>query len=258
MNKRALTLAFVLMFLFSALAVLQSVSLVKANPMPFPPTPNTDPPIVTVQSPNNITYYVNVISLNFTVTMPDSWGGPDSNGNWYSNQNRIKEVNYLLDGQKVALDQFVTPYSPPTTPKVQNFSINLEVNRGAHTLQINVLAESPFNPILPPGQGFPGKNYGFPEFYHVNATQTIDFTVDAGPYTSASPSPTLSPSPSPSPSLSPSPSQEPTPLPETQQSEPDPFPTTLVAASATSVATIAVGAGLLLLYRKRRREAAQA
>ena len=121
---KALVLASVLAFSLSAVVLLQSTGLATANPMPFPPTPNTDPPVLMVLTPSNTTYYVKdwaVVPVNFSVTMPDSWGGLDPNGNWYTNRNSIAEINYILDGQKTVLDQLTTSYSPPTTPKVQIF-----------------------------------------------------------------------------------------------------------------------------------------
>jgi hypothetical protein len=83
MKKAALALTVILALLFLTVAGTQVVNFASANPLlgtPVPPayqTPNKDPPIVTIQSPLNTTYFKNEVSLNFTVTQPDSWFKPD-------------------------------------------------------------------------------------------------------------------------------------------------------------------------------------
>ena len=73
--KKALGVAFVLALLFSTVALLQFVSLAKANPVPYPSTPNTELPTLTVQTPQNYSdiYAENSFILNYSVTKPDSW-----------------------------------------------------------------------------------------------------------------------------------------------------------------------------------------
>jgi hypothetical protein len=189
-NKKIGAATFILALLFSAVGVLQSVSLAIANPGPYPdrPTPNTTPPILTVQSPYNTTYYENDVPLNLTVTIPYDWTQYES----------VRSISYQLDGQTFSLwDGWhriingilnVTDYSLPPT---QQFSTALKgLARGQHVLRINVHAQSEY---------WPNPNFFFPSNYPLDTSQTILFTVDAGPF----PSPSPSPSPNPSPELKP-------------------------------------------------------
>lgn len=88
------------------------------------------------------------------------------------------------------------------------------VASGKHTLQINIHAQSKY---------WPDPNFMFPEYYNIDTSQTIIFTVDAG---------------------SPSPSIEPTDTPPNSE----PFPTALVAAALVSIAGVSLG---LLVYFKK-------
>lgn len=154
-------LALILALSFSAVAILQSVSLARANPGPWgPATPNTDPPTLIVQSPQyNTTYYDNDVLLSFTVKLPYTWTGPSY----------ITEVNYGLDGQVCNLwNRSMGTFSP-----TQMFAMDLNVSRGQHTLQVNVHAQSDY---------YPDPNFFVPTIYPMDVTQTIPLTVDAGPF----------------------------------------------------------------------------
>jgi hypothetical protein len=159
---------FIWVFLFSAVALFQFVSLASANPYegtPVPPsfqTPNKDQPIVTIQSPYNTTYYENKVSLNFTVTQPDSWF--EANVSCW-----IKSISYQLDGQTVTL------YEPTPSlyelPATKQFSIDLrELTAGQHTLQVNVSAESIYCP-------HPTYLFFLVEHYSLDVSQKIHFMV---------------------------------------------------------------------------------
>jgi hypothetical protein len=165
--------AFILVLLFSTAALFQFVSLGSANPYdgsPVPPsfqTPNKDPPIVTIQSPLNTTYYENEVWLNFTVTQPDSWFKEDV-ACW------IKNVSYQLDGGQVVTLFEPTP-SLSELPATKQFSIAFKgVTGGQHTLQVNVSAES---------QYCPNDVYYFflLERYPLDVSQTIVFNVEPFP-----------------------------------------------------------------------------
>jgi len=169
MKRTALASTLILALIFSVAATLQLDSVVTANPYtgtPFlPPEPNTDQPIVTVQSPNNTTYHENDVSLNFTVTQPDSWlKSPYNISCW------IKGVEYEIDGQVVTL------YEPSPSlhelPVTKQFSTVLTgVNEGQHTLQVKISAESQYDPNQ--------RSYFFEmERYSLDVSQTINFTVD--------------------------------------------------------------------------------
>lgn len=251
-NKKTIAATLILALLFSAAVVLQSVSLALANPGPYPdrPIPNTTPPILTVQSPLNTIYYENDIPLNLTVTIPQDWTQYES----------VRSVSYQLDGQGFTFTLWdgwhttvygnnVVNYSLPPT---QQFSTVLKgLFRGQHVLQINVNAQSDY---------WPNPNFFFPSHYPLDTSQTILFTVDAGPFPSPSPTPSPSQSPSlsltptlpPSSSLSlsqsPSPSQSPSSSQEIEL-QPEPFPIALVVASVASVAVVCTS---LVIYFKKR------
>jgi hypothetical protein len=203
LKKTALTLVAALL---SITVGTQVVSFTSANPYSpppfFPPEPNTDPPIITVQSPHNITYYVNDVQLNFTITQPSSWQQDNLTLAY------IYKVSYQLDGRTNTMWKMM-PSQPPTLPTTQQFSALLNgLSTGGHILQINVTTYSIYDPVQ-------SVDWHFTSEYWMNTIRTISFTVDAGPY----------PSPSPSP----------------QETGPEPFPTTLVIASIGSVAIVGLG-----------------
>jgi hypothetical protein len=65
-KKTLLTIAFISVLLVAAVAETQFVYLGKTNPLP-----DIDP-IITIENPQNTTYNVNTITLNFTVA--SNWG----------------------------------------------------------------------------------------------------------------------------------------------------------------------------------------
>jgi len=164
----------------------QYVLLADANPVWMfflPPTPVTDKPIVSIQSPSNYTIYNSTSAqLNFTVTKPDSWfgvnftwadsikfHGTDSSENYVpqgaekdEGVGTIEWVKYSLDGQNEStiyvplktLDpkSYVAPpgyLSPPETMKSKEvvFSINLtELSEGKHTLTVRARGKTTYLP----------------------------------------------------------------------------------------------------------------
>lgn len=172
-KNTVLTKALISVLTFSALVGVQLVSLATANPGPYtnyPPTPNKDLPILAIQSPANATYWnMNDITLQLTITKPDSW----NESNW------IRKVIYQPDGQAVILwdGNRRTHYGNPVVdyilPHTSQFSTILNASKGKHILQVNVTAESPYNP--PP---YPS-DWWWPQKYTLVASQTILFTVNA-------------------------------------------------------------------------------
>jgi hypothetical protein len=164
MSKKAKD--FVLVILLTGMATAQFAGLVTANPVTFPPypiEPNKEPPILTIQSPTNITYYGDNILLNFTVTLPDSWGG----------QNHVKEISYQIDGETVALWSSSTNRDPDVLPKTHQFSTVLtKMAEAQHNLKIKIDAVS-FYGSSPPSS------------YDMTISQTVLFTLAVEP--SASP-----------------------------------------------------------------------
>lgn len=171
MKKKALALVFVLVFLFSEAFLFQFVGLANANPVysSTPTEPNKDPPVLTVQSPGNATYWnINEVLLKFKVIQPDSW----------NESSMIKEVRYQLDGELVVLwdGNHGTLQGAPSVnyylPQTSDFSAVLrELCNGQHTLQVTVCAESNYFPNLP--------DFKFPSIYAMNVSKTVIFTIDA-------------------------------------------------------------------------------
>jgi hypothetical protein len=171
MKKTALALTAVLALSFSMVAGTQVVGFVSANPFfgnfvpPAFQTPNKDPPVVTIKSPLNVTYFNNDVLLNFTVTQPDSWFERDI-------VCRIKNITYQLDGgQVVTLFESLHAELPAT----KQFSIILKgVADGQHTLHVKVTAESLY---------YPHPTYGLwsVEAYPLDVSQTIIFDVEPSP-----------------------------------------------------------------------------
>ncbi len=168
--KRTISTVTLLLLLLLPLAVgFLVVDVAKANPSysSTPIAPNKDPPVLTVESPSNATYWnLNDVSLSLAVTQPDSW----------NESNRITEVSYLLDGQEVIMwdGNHGTLHGAPSIdwflPKTSNFSTELRgLTTGTHTLQVNVQAESDYFPNLPA--------FKFPSTYTMNVSQKIDFTI---------------------------------------------------------------------------------
>jgi hypothetical protein len=179
MKRTALALSIIWAFLFSVV-LLCSIKTTTANPAPYGThglsTPNTAPPIITVQTPHNNTIYnVNDIPVNFTVAKPDSW---DFN-------NSVRAISYTLDGNKTSLwtntlGQGATDY---IFPSVKELSTVLEgVDSGKHVLCINVTSDSKY---------WPNPDFMFPSYYQIENSQTIIFTVDAPLTTPSSTEPPL-------------------------------------------------------------------
>ena len=171
MKKKASALLLLLVFLFSEAFLFQFVGLANANPVysSTPTEPNKDPPVLTVQSPSNATYWnINEVLLKFKVTQPDSW----------NESSMIKEVRYQLDGELVVIwdGNHGTLHGAPSVnyylPQTSDFSAVLRgLCKGQHTLQVTVLAESNYFPNLP--------DYKFPSIYTMNVSKTVIFTIDA-------------------------------------------------------------------------------
>ncbi len=129
--------------LFSALIVslfslTQVVEIAKANFIP-PPTPNTDPPTLAIQSPQNSTTYTDSnVTLIFSLTKPDTW----------FNNTQITRIEYTLDENRnsILFSNEVFQAKMPNgdnLQKVTYFQFSLEnLSNGAHSLDIHVKAES--------------------------------------------------------------------------------------------------------------------
>ena len=152
-----LTAILVIVFLMEPLVL---VRIADANPTwgtsatPIPPI--KDPPQITITAPNSIEY-ANPVPLNITIIQPDTWvskhvmvlpnsyvDNSDSSNSVVVGQNTLKSVTCVIDGQSVILwngTHFgfgVTYY----LPRITQFSAIMNLSKGQHNLQVNVLAES--------------------------------------------------------------------------------------------------------------------
>jgi hypothetical protein len=198
---------------------LEFISLASANPVPYPSEPNKELPTLKVESPQNGgVYKVDTVKLDFTVTKPDSW-----NFYWLGVTSGLPVIGdysvwVYLDGN------LNCTYWDPCLRDVltTNYSVVLDgLTRGGHSVKIDVKARTFYrNPNPDP--------YDYLEYF-MNVSDTIHFTIDAGP---SFPSPELTSSPEP-------------------QQYPDSFPTTLVVGSIITV--VVVGIGLVVYFGKVRK-----
>jgi hypothetical protein len=218
--------------LTSLVAGMLFVEVPDANPWlgePVPPsmrTPNKDSPSVTIQSPENTTYYQNEVLLDFTVTKPESW--ITTNVSCY-----ITDITYQLDGHVIVLFDWLDPTGNHTLPSPKQFSVAIEnLTEGQHTLQINVSAYSRYwdSPVFT----------FFYEDYPLDVYNTVNYAIAKEP----SPTPTIS--------SSNSPTQQPTIV-------PNPTLDNIQAVNVTSIIIIfglvalSVVLGLLVYFKKVRK-----
>lgn len=174
-----LTSILVIIFLMQPLAL---VRVADANPTwgkpgtPIPPI--KDPPQIIINSPNNGEYN-NPVTLTITIILPDSWvpeQGIDSASILVVGRNTLRSITCIIDGQSIILwngtliaNNYGITYF---MPKVSQFSAVMNVSKGQHSLQVNVLALSQYRTegIVP----FSDKEY------LISANQSTTFTVMNG------------------------------------------------------------------------------
>ena len=166
MNKRTLVAAFILALVLSTVALLQFVSLAKANPVPYPPTPNTDLPTITVQTPQNYsdTYAENSVILNFSVTKPDSWN------HYHLGIPVIGDYQVFVYLDRNLFDTFVDPR--PYEQLTRDYSVVLNgLTSELHTLKIDVRARTFYK----------NNSTGLVDYleHFMNVSATIQFTIIA-------------------------------------------------------------------------------
>ena len=183
MGKKAIIASLVLV---SLLVGMQTVEIVKANPIAHqipPSSPITDPPKITVESPSNIAYYSQDVLLSFALTGCNRMLPFPNSGPFY----HLTSVSYELDGQKQYLGFSAIQDN-------QTFSELLTgLSNGEHVVTVFVVATSVYaTNIVSEGD----YNYQYQtNFYHSQASETINFCTVAPSGSTVSPSPTPSPSP---------------------------------------------------------------
>jgi hypothetical protein len=187
MQKISLSIAIITSFLviIFLIQLIAQVPVVEANPTwgtsatPIPPI--KDPPQIIINSPNSIEYG-NPVPLNITIIQPDSWVSEhnmvlpkqwvDNSDSVVRGQNTLKSITCIIDGQSFILwngtyfDSSVTYF----LPRITQFSAVMNVSKGQHNLQVNVLAVSNYvvEGIIP----FAGRDY------NISASKSTTFTLN--------------------------------------------------------------------------------
>jgi hypothetical protein len=182
------TTILVIIILMGSLSLLEVAD---ANPTwgkpatPIPPI--KDPPQVILNSPSPTTYIIPV-PLSVTIIQPDSWvaetswvlpnsyvDNSDSSDSVVVGQNKLTSITCIIDGQSIILWKGTPIGSNAITlylPRVTQFSAIMNLSKGQHNLQVNVLAVSDYvtEGIIP----FAEKQY------IISVNQSTTFTVEDG------------------------------------------------------------------------------
>src|SRR5665647_161294 len=185
----------VLLLLILVLAEMQ-LDVVYANPIPYPDTPTTELPTLTIQTPapSSLSYADNTLELHFNVTKPQPWNS------YYLDEIPLVGVAWVylyLDG---VMKQ---TYSATHNTLDQYTAVLANLTKQQHTVWIDVWCEIP------------------PDFTNASVSQTLTFTIDAQAQTIAfhddpivtirpgtqstvapsPPAPTVTPTPTPTPTV---------------------------------------------------------
>lgn len=171
MKKKAVAVAFILALSLSAVTLLQFVDLAAANwYVWYPQTPNRDPPMLRIESPQSNSVYENNVTLKFTVTKPDSWAFEKSQfpvGN-------IVYIGYSLDDQENSL------FEGPTNAgereyldKITHYSVTHTLSDGPHSLVVEVSAKTWYLDGTEPTRCYNARSIS------LNVSDMIHFTVFA-------------------------------------------------------------------------------
>lgn len=179
-KKSALASAFISALFLSAVVGTQFVDLAVADFIPPTVIPyNYDPPTTSVFSPVDMTYYVNYVSLNFTVTKPASWYNETGYMGYFKYKGRIYEVNCDLDGQTIR-QWSVSDRSDSQFPL--QFSVNLTgLSDGTHSIVISAAGTCYYYPDIWPASDADGKAIsGQGEYYShvIGYSDTIYFIIE--------------------------------------------------------------------------------
>jgi len=224
MKKEIATAAIaVLLIFFSVTSNIQFVKVVSANPMPG------INPKITIDNPQNATYNIDTVTINFTVESSYM-------SYWF----------YSLDGEEIKPIENMTLLSKINANAGKNPSVDRNTLRGSCIF--SNLSEGYHNVtfyLINPYEGFSlplGEEYKKGDVVYLANTS---FIVEPTPTALPSPSPSPSPSITQQPTLSPSPTAD-----NTQEN----FTEILIIIS---LVTVAVVVGLLVYFRHRKMVKAQ-
>ena len=198
MDKKAFIAIVAVALILVSLVEMQTVEIGKANPVPFPPTPNKETPSLAIVNPQNYsTVNASSFLLNFTVTKPNSWNSVYIF--FYIGQ--IISIDVLLDGNlRSQMDM--------RGNNATSFSVLFnQLTSGLHEANVTVLSYTYYTQVFLDRPNIYSNitDNDRPIYaYPIVVSDTVFFTVDASVPSSsppASPSPTPSPSPAPTSTL---------------------------------------------------------
>jgi hypothetical protein len=222
MQKISLSLTILTSFLVIAFLMqpLAQVEIVKANPIPYPDTPTTELPTITVQTPepSSPLYANNTLELYFNVTKPQSWNS------YYHNAAPLVGVAWVY----LYLDGVINQTYPAKYDTLDQYTTVLaNLTQQQHTVWIDVYC------LLYSQLGFSNASVSQTLTFTINAQkQTIAFHEDPVVTTRPGTQSTVAPSPPP---LTPTPTSAPTP---TVPEFPETLAITFLAIMALVVAVV--------------------
>jgi hypothetical protein len=222
-NKSFVAAISIGLILFFTVAGALVIGVARANPVPWPATPNQEKPTLKIETPqNNTEYNADSVYLNFTITRPDSWHNPQ----WAVVPfGQVASVEVYLDGSIINLTYSYSDNAVPDRLS-KDSSYFAKVNQsasGLHTLNVTVLSYTYYRGpayngthILTDIMSSSGPVYEYP----IVVSDIVYFTIP----------------------------EEPSPLPQAAEL----FPTATVAAISLVTVTL-VGTGLLVYFKKPKR-----
>jgi hypothetical protein len=162
------------------------IGLVSANPFTpdkdYPVTPDTNPPTISIQLPENKTYTSNTVSYAVSIQEPPFWFNSSAHGG-------IASVQCIIDGKKTTIDvndsgnSFMRLYVEPIVNLNGTFS---DLNEGNHNIQFLVHSERFY---YNQSRNFPGWWQSPPSIFNLDTySGRLYFTVNAS---SQKPTPTV-------------------------------------------------------------------
>jgi hypothetical protein len=182
MKRKALVSIFVVaIFIFQ-------VGLVSANPFTpdkdYPVTPDTNPPSISIQLPENKTYTSNIVPYAVSIQEPSFWYNSSAHGG-------IASVQCIIDGKKTAIDvndsgkTFMQLHVDPQVNLNGTFS---DLNEGNHNIQFLIHSERFY---YNQSRDFPGWWQSPPSIFNLDTYSDIMyFTVNTSSQT-PTPTPTV-------------------------------------------------------------------
>ena len=187
MKRTTLGLTLIMALLVSAVAGAMSINLATANPAPLFPfpwnEPVTTPPTIVVYSPvQNQTYSSTDMWLNFSIVKPETWFPSEYWRNFGYNEavfGNVTSVYYVVDDserQNITVHDTDTLFTA-TAARTLNFSINLMLTEGVHSVKVSLDADSHY--VL----HVDAEGFTLPSVTVHAESDTVNFTIQLFPTT---------------------------------------------------------------------------